>query len=54
MIMHSDGMQTDWDLNAYPGLTVRDSGLIAAVLYRDLAAAAATMSRCWSRNRHDE
>jgi anti-sigma regulatory factor (Ser/Thr protein kinase) len=35
VVMHSDGLTTHWDLNAYPGLAARSSGLIAGVLYRD-------------------
>jgi anti-sigma regulatory factor (Ser/Thr protein kinase) len=35
LIMHSDGLATQWDLNRYPGLAARDPALIAAVLYRD-------------------
>ncbi len=34
-IMHSDGVQTQWDLNNYPGLAGRSAVLIAAVLMRD-------------------
>jgi anti-sigma regulatory factor (Ser/Thr protein kinase) len=34
-IMHSDGVQTQWDLNDYPGLRARNPALIAAVLMRD-------------------
>lgn len=34
-IMHSDGIQTQWDLNKYPGLAGRSAVLIAAVLMRD-------------------
>ena len=34
-ILHSDGLQTQWDLNAYPGLFARMPGVIAAVLMRD-------------------
>lgn len=37
LIMHSDGIATRWDLDAYPGLAVRHPALIAAVLYRDFA-----------------
>lgn len=36
-VMCSDGINTHWDLNPYPGLTNRDSSLIAATLYRDFA-----------------
>ena len=39
VIMHSDGIGTRWDLNAYPGLESRHPTLIAAVLYRDFARA---------------
>ncbi|QOY93236.1 ATP-binding protein [Massilia sp. UMI-21] len=34
-IMHSDGIQTQWDLAKYPGLAGRSAVLIAAVLMRD-------------------
>jgi anti-sigma regulatory factor (Ser/Thr protein kinase) len=37
LIMHSDGMATRWSLEKYPGLRMRHPGVIAAVLYRDLA-----------------
>jgi len=35
LIMHSDGLQTHWSLDAYPGLIERHPSLIAGVLYRD-------------------
>jgi anti-sigma regulatory factor (Ser/Thr protein kinase) len=35
LVMHSDGLATHWDLNAYPGLASRHPSIIAAVLYRD-------------------
>jgi anti-sigma regulatory factor (Ser/Thr protein kinase) len=35
LIMHSDGLQSRWDLEKYPGLTQRHPSLIAAVLYHD-------------------
>jgi anti-sigma regulatory factor (Ser/Thr protein kinase) len=35
LVMHSDGLATRWNLNAYPGLVARDPALIAAFLYRD-------------------
>ena len=37
VILHSDGINTRWDLDAYPGLAFRHPSLIAAVLYRDFA-----------------
>jgi anti-sigma regulatory factor (Ser/Thr protein kinase) len=35
MVMHSDGVQTRWDLEKYPGLARRHPAVIAGVLYRD-------------------
>lgn len=35
LVMHSDGIATHWSLDSYPGLTRRNPGLIAAVIYRD-------------------
>lgn len=35
LIMHSDGLRSQWKLEQYPGLLVRDPFLIAGVLYRD-------------------
>lgn len=35
LILHSDGLGTHWNLDAYPGLAARHPALIAAVLYRD-------------------
>ena len=37
VIFHSDGINTRWDLDTYPGLAFRHPSLIAAVLYRDFA-----------------
>ncbi|MGK5004628.1 ATP-binding protein [Janthinobacterium sp. LB2P70] len=37
LIMHSDGLQTRWDLEQYPGLAQCHPSLVAAVLYRDFA-----------------
>jgi anti-sigma regulatory factor (Ser/Thr protein kinase) len=36
-IAHSDGINTRWNLTAYPGLTDRHPSIIAGVLYRDFA-----------------
>jgi anti-sigma regulatory factor (Ser/Thr protein kinase) len=36
-IMHSDGIKTQWDLAAYPGLHLCHPALIAAIIYRDFA-----------------
>jgi anti-sigma regulatory factor (Ser/Thr protein kinase) len=35
LLMHSDGLATNWRLEDYPGLAVRSPALIAGVLYRD-------------------
>jgi anti-sigma regulatory factor (Ser/Thr protein kinase) len=35
LIMHSDGLSANWNLERYPGLLVRHPSVIAAVLYRD-------------------
>jgi anti-sigma regulatory factor (Ser/Thr protein kinase) len=35
LVMHSDGLQTRWSLEAYPGLRLHHPGVIAAVLRRD-------------------
>jgi len=35
LIMHSDGVQTRWSLDSYPGLVNRHPAIIAAILYRD-------------------
>jgi anti-sigma regulatory factor (Ser/Thr protein kinase) len=35
LVMHSDGLQTRWDLDLYPGLSLRHPAVIAGVLYRD-------------------
>lgn len=34
LILHSDGLSTHWDLNAFPGLSARHPSLIAGVLWR--------------------
>lgn len=35
LVLHSDGLSTRWNLEAYPGLLHRDPSLIAGVVYRD-------------------
>ncbi|THC46104.1 SpoIIE family protein phosphatase [Massilia sp. Mn16-1_5] len=35
VIMHSDGIQTQWDLDRYPGLLASSPALVAAMLMRD-------------------
>jgi anti-sigma regulatory factor (Ser/Thr protein kinase) len=35
LVLHSDGLTTQWRLDRYPGLVARHPSLIAGVLYRD-------------------
>jgi serine/threonine protein phosphatase PrpC len=35
LVMHSDGLQSRWQLDPYPGLLTRHPALVAGVLYRD-------------------
>ena len=35
LVMHSDGIATQWRLDQYPGIMKRDPALTAALLYRD-------------------
>jgi hypothetical protein len=35
LVMHSDGLGTQWNLDRYPGLVARHPAVIAGVLYRD-------------------
>ena len=35
LVLHSDGLQSRWNLESYPGLAARHPSLIAGVLYRD-------------------
>jgi anti-sigma regulatory factor (Ser/Thr protein kinase) len=37
LILHSDGVGTRWDLDAWPGLAQQSAVVIAAVLYRDFS-----------------
>jgi len=37
LVMHSDGLSTQWRLDGYPGLTGRHPALVAGVLYRDFS-----------------
>jgi hypothetical protein len=35
LVMHSDGLQAGWTLDAYPGIYARHPALAAGALYRD-------------------
>lgn len=37
LVMHSDGLSTQWRLESYAGLNARHPGLVAGVLYRDFS-----------------
>lgn len=37
LVMHSDGLNTRWDLASYPGIWNKHPGLIAGILYRDFS-----------------
>jgi hypothetical protein len=37
IILFSDGLASQWDLTAYPGLATRHPSIIAGVLYRDFS-----------------
>ncbi|MBA3685488.1 MAG: serine/threonine protein kinase, partial [Planctomycetes bacterium] len=37
LVMHSDGLQTRWNLDGSPGLPSRHPSVIAAALHRDAA-----------------
>jgi anti-sigma regulatory factor (Ser/Thr protein kinase) len=37
LIMHSDGLNTRWSVDQYPGLASRHPALLAAMLYRDFS-----------------
>ncbi|MBZ2209227.1 ATP-binding protein [Massilia sp. R798] len=37
LILASDGINTRWELSAYPGLVFRHASVIAAILYRDFS-----------------
>jgi Stage II sporulation protein E (SpoIIE) len=35
LVMHSDGLKTQWSVDDYPGLSRRHPGVVAGLLYRD-------------------
>ena len=37
LVLHSDGLSTNWNPADYPGLFTRDPSIVAGVLYRDFA-----------------
>ncbi len=53
LVMHSDGLQTQWSFEPYPGLTGRHPSLIAGVLYRDYARGRDDVTVVVARERED-
>ena len=37
LVMHSDGLKSDWDLKRYPGIWSKHPALIAGMFYRDFS-----------------
>jgi len=37
LVLHSDGLQSRWSFDAYPGIATRHPALVAGLLYRDFA-----------------
>jgi len=37
LVMHSDGLQSHWSFDPYPGLMERPPSIVASVFYRDFA-----------------
>lgn len=53
LIMHSDGLNTRWDLKPYPGIWGKHPALIAALLYRDFARERDDVTVLVARNRQE-
>ena len=52
VVMFSDGLATQWDLKAYPGLQQRSASVIAGVLYRDFSRRRDDVTVVVARERH--
>ena len=52
LIMHSDGLGSRWNLEAYPGLAARHPAIIAAVLYRDFSRGRDDVAVLVARDQH--
>ena len=52
VVMFSDGLATQWDLGAYPGLQQRSASVIAGVLYRDFSRRRDDVTVVVARERH--
>jgi anti-sigma regulatory factor (Ser/Thr protein kinase) len=51
LIMHSDGLNTRWDLSAYPGIWSKHPAVIAGLLYRDFSRERDDVTVLVARNR---
>jgi anti-sigma regulatory factor (Ser/Thr protein kinase) len=54
LVMHSDGISSQWDLKKYPGILMRDPSLIAAVIYRDYKRGRDDATVVVAREKHKE
>jgi anti-sigma regulatory factor (Ser/Thr protein kinase) len=53
LVMHSDGLNTRWDLKPYPGIWSKHPALVAALLYRDFARERDDVTVLVARNRQE-
>lgn len=53
LVMYSDGLGTQWDLNKYPGLPERHPTTVAAVIYRDFKRGRDDVTVLVARERRD-
>lgn len=52
LVIHSDGLNTRWNLETYPGLRMRHPAVIAGILYRDFARERDDVTVVVLRERH--
>ena len=53
LIMHSDGVNTRWDLKPYPGIWSRHPALMAGLLFRDYSRERDDVTVLVAKNRED-
>ena len=53
LIMHSDGLNTRWDLKPYPGIWSRHPALMAGLLFRDYSRERDDITVLVAKNRED-
>jgi hypothetical protein len=54
LVMHSDGLATQWNLAHYPGLAARHPSVVAGVLYRDYSRGRDDVTVVVSRSREPQ